>query len=214
MVKNKLHIIGCSFSTHRFFDLAPGDYPNDPSNYARIVAKNLDLEPVAYAREGQGNPFILKTLSENVDKYQPSDTVLIQLTHPDRLFNTIEHFGDLKIHELLDPPQHLLDLTNLSAKDFKTAGFIYTEIFKDFLHTHKLYCDSIISTCLTLPCNSIILPFYNKKEYQEKFIDYTKIKFGSNPWTYMDQHHDNTRFDHLTDELHNRIAFEILKDIK
>ena len=54
MVKNKLHIIGCSFSTHRFFDLEPGDYPNDPSNYARIVASNLNLEPEAYAREGQG----------------------------------------------------------------------------------------------------------------------------------------------------------------
>ena len=63
MVKNKLHIIGCSFSTHRFFGLEPGDYPNDPSNYARIVASNLNLEPEAYAREGQGNPFMLQCLS-------------------------------------------------------------------------------------------------------------------------------------------------------
>ena len=58
MVKNKLHKFGCSFSTHKFFDLEPGDYPHDPSNYASIVANHLDLDVEGYAREGQGNSFI------------------------------------------------------------------------------------------------------------------------------------------------------------
>jgi hypothetical protein len=75
VVKNKLHIIGCSFSTHRFFDLEPGDYPNDPSNYARIVASNLNLEPIAYAREGQGNGFMLDELKKHRSKFGKDDIV-------------------------------------------------------------------------------------------------------------------------------------------
>ena len=115
MVKNKLHIIGCSFSTHRYFHLEPGEYPNDPSNYARIVAKQLDLEPVSYAREGQGNGFILNKLEQNKNNYAPGDTVLIQMTNPDRLPNKMEFFDDVKIPELLDPVPYLLERSECSA---------------------------------------------------------------------------------------------------
>ena len=215
MVKNKLHIIGCSFSTHRFFHLEPGDYPNDPSNYARIVAKQLDLEPVSYAREGQGNGFMLSTLEQNKNNFAPEDTVLVQMTNPDRLPNKMEFFDDVKIMELLNPIPRLVDCSGCSADELKTFGYVYEKVFHDRDHSHKLYCDTIISFCLTQPCNFIILPFVNREEYIERFINFDKIKFARNPWEYMPHvgDSDNHRFDHLTDELHNRVAHDILRDL-
>ena len=215
VVKNKLHIIGCSFSTHRYFHLEPGDYPNDPSNYARIVAKQLDLEPVSYAREGQGNGFILSTLEQNKNNYAPGDTVLIQMTNPDRLPNKMEFFDDVKIPELLDPVPYLLECSECSAEELKTFGYVYDKLFFDSDHIHRLYCDTIISFCLTQSCNFIILPFVNCEEYIEKFRSINKIKFAKNPWSYMPEvgDGDNQRFDHLTDELHNKLAHDIIRNI-
>lgn len=215
VVKNKLHIIGCSFSTHRYFHLEPGDYPHDPSNYARIVAKQLDLEPVSYAREGQGNGFVLSTLEQNKNNYAPQDTVLIQMTNPDRLPNKMEFFDDVKIPELLDPVPYLVEQSKCSAEELKTFGYVYDKLFFDREHIHRLYCDTIISFCMTLPCNCIILPFLNREEYIEKFRSLNKIKFAKNPWDYMPfmGDNDNERFDHLSDELHNRLAHDIIRDI-
>ncbi len=62
MVKNKLHKFGCSFSTHKFFHLEPGDYPQDPTNYASIVATHLNLDVEGYASKGQANSFLLDSL--------------------------------------------------------------------------------------------------------------------------------------------------------
>jgi len=214
VVKNKLHKFGCSFSTHSFFNLEPGDYPHDPSNYASIVATHFDLEVQGYAREGQGNSFVLKELNENRHLFEPNDIVIVQLTNPDRLYNTLEWFGDIKVHELLDPPSRLVEVSNLSKDDIKTFGYVYTSLFEDKVQTHNLYCDSIVSTCMTLPCKSVILPFLNRKEYEEKFKDFNNIIFSDNPWNYMHLDHDNFRFDHLTDELHNRVGHNIIKDIE
>lgn len=213
MVKNKLHKFGCSFSTHKFFNLEPGDYPHDPSNYASIVANHLDLDVEGYAREGQGNSFILNELNNNRHLFKPEDTVLVQMTNPDRLYNTVEGFDDIKLYELLEPPQRFIELSGLTAEELKTAGYVYTEIFKDYEHAHKIYCDAVVSTCLTLPCNSVILPMYNKDKYIEKFSKFDNIKFGNNPWSYMPLCEDNQRFDHLSDQLHNQIAQEIIKSI-
>ena len=213
MVKNKLHKFGCSFSTHKFFDLEPGDYPHDPSNYASIVANHLDLDVEGYAREGQGNSFILNALNSNKHLFKPEDTVLVQMTNPDRLYNTVEGFDDIKLYELLEPPQRFIELSGLTAEELKTTGYVYTEIFKDYEHFHQIYCDAVMSTCLTLPCNSIILPMYNKDEYIDKFSKFDNIKFGTNPWSYMALCEDNDRFDHLTDDIHNSIAQEIIKSI-
>jgi len=213
VVKNKLHKFGCSFSTHKFFHLEPGDYPHDPSNYASIVANHLDLDVEGYAREGQGNSFILNSLNTNKHLFKPEDTVLVQMTNPDRLYNTVKGFDDIKLHELLEPPQSFIKLSGLTAEELKTTGYVYTEIFKDHEHTHQIYCDAVVSTCLTLPCNSIILPMYNKDKYIEKFSKFDNIKFGNNPWSYMALCEDNTRFDHLTDFYHNQIAQEIIKSI-
>ena len=68
---------------------------------------------------------------------------------------------------------------------------------------------------MTLPCNCIILPFLNREEYIEKFRSLNKIKFAKNPWDYMPfmGDDDNERFDHLSDELHNRLAHDIIRDI-
>ena len=213
MVKNKLHKFGCSFSTHKFFHLEPGDYPHDPSNYASIVANHLDLDVEGYAREGQGNSFILNELNNNRQLFKPEDTVLVQMTNPDRLYNTVEGFDDIKLYELLEPPQRFIELSGLTAEELKTAGYVYTEIFKDYEHAHKIYCDAVVSTCLTLPCNSVILPMYNKDKYIEKFSKFDNIKFGNNPWSYMPLCEDNQRFDHLSDQLHNQVAQEIIKSI-
>ena len=214
MVKNKLYKFGCSFSTHKFFDLEPGDYPHDPTNYASIVADHLDLDVVGFAREGQGNNFILNALNSNKHLFKQEDTVLVQMTNPDRLYNTVKGFDDIKVHELLEPPQRFIDLSGLSAEEIKTAGYVYTEIFKDYEQTHQIFCDAVVSTCLTLPCNSIILPMYNKEDYIEKFSKFDKITFSTNPWKYMPEHHDNDRFDHLTDQLHNKVAQEIIESIQ
>jgi hypothetical protein len=54
---------------------------------------------------------------------------------------------------------------------------------------------------------------YNKDDYIEKFSKFNNIKFGINPWKYMPLHEDNDRFDHLTDDIHNSIAQEIIKSI-
>ena len=135
------------------------------------------------------------------------------MTNPDRLYNTVKGFDDIKVHELLEPPQRFIDLSGLSAEEIKTAGYVYTEIFKDYEQTHQIFCDAVVSTCLTLPCNSIILPMYNKEDYIEKFSMFHNIKFGNNPWSYMSLHEDNDRFDHLNDQLHNQIAQEIIQSI-
>ena len=213
MVKNKLHKFGCSFSTHKFFHLEPGDYPHDPTNYASIVATHLNLDVEGYAREGQGNSFILNSLNTNKHLFKPEDTVLVQITNPDRLYNTVKGFDDIKVHELLEPPHSFIELSGLTAEELKTAGYVYTEIFKDYEHTHQIYCDAVVSTCLTLPCNSIILPMYNKDHYIEKFSKFDNIKFGNNPWSYMPLCEDNERFDHLTDFYHDKLAQEIIKSI-
>ena len=213
MVKNKLHKFGCSFSTHKFFHLEPGDYPQDPTNYASIVATHLNLDVEGYAREGQGNSFILNSLNANKHLFKPDDTVLVQMTNPDRLYNTVEGFDDIKLYELLEPPQSFIELSGLTAEELKTAGYVYTEIFKDYEHTHQIYCDAVVSTCLTLPCNSIVLPMYNKDDYIKKFSKFDNIKFGPNPWSYMPLCEDNDRFDHLSDNLHNEIAQEIINSI-
>ena len=214
MVKNKLYKFGCSFSTHRFFNLEPGDYPHDPSNYASIVATHFDLEVEGFAREGQGNSFVLDQLNKNSHMVGPDDMVIVQLTNTDRIYNTLEFFGDVKIPELLEPPERLIEASKISKEDLQTFGYVYTTMFQNKDLIHNLYCDSIVSTCLTLPCNSIILPFTNRKEYEEKFTKFDKIIFSDKPWNYMHHDHDNFRFDHLTDELHNRIGHNIIRDIE
>ena len=226
MVKNKLHIIGCSFSTHRFFDLEPGDYPNDPSNYARIVASNLNLEPVGYAREGQGNPFMLNCLKQNRDSFSINDIVLIQMSHPERLFNTIPHFSDVKIVECFDPVPALCDAADIDAEDFKNFAYVYDKCFRDDIHIHDLYCNAIVAECLALPCKIIILPIHNTNDYIEKFKHYDKLAFCTSPWSYWpifheiygvyneDGNSDDCRFDHLDDEYHSKCGHQIIKDLK
>lgn len=219
MVKNKLHIIGCSFSTHRFFDLEPGDYPNDPSNYARIVASNLNLEPEAYAREGQGNPFMLTNLKQYRDLFSADDIVLIQMSHPERLFNTIPYFSDIKLVECFDPCPSQCDAAEVDADDFKNFAYVYDKCFRDDMYTHDLYCDAIAAECLTLPCKSIILPIHNKNDYVRKYKKFNQLAFCTSPWTYWPEFHtnglsDDHRFDHLNDEYHNKCGHQIVKDLQ
>lgn len=218
MVKNKLHIIGCSFSTHRFFDLEPGDYPNDPSNYARIVANNLNLEPEAYAREGQGNSFMLNCLKQYKDLFNKDDVVLVQMSQPERLDNSVKHFGNIKVVECLNPTPETANLFDVSIEDLKTFGYVYDKCFRDDSKTHDLYCDAIIAECFTLPCKSIVLPLLNKEEYTEKYADFDKISIGTNPWNYWQEYFenggtDNVRFDHLDDAYHNKCGHQITKEV-
>tara|TARA_B100001057_G_scaffold485240_1_gene564662 strand:- start:893 stop:1540 length:648 start_codon:yes stop_codon:yes gene_type:complete len=214
VVKNKLYKFGCSFSTHKFFHLEPDHYPHDPTNYASIVADYLDLEVIGHAREGQGNNFILETLNKSVHLFKPEDTVLVQMTNPDRLYNTVEGFDDIKIHELLDPPESFINLSGLTGDELRTAGYVYTTIFSNDKLWHQIYCDAVVSTCMTLPCKSIILPFCDVEQYTKKFSKFDNITFSTNPWKYMPEHHDNDRFDHLNDQLHNKVAQEIIKSIQ
>ena len=219
MVKNKLHIIGCSFSTHRFFDLEPGDYPNDPSNYARIVASNLNLEPIAYAREGQGNGFMLDELKKHRSKFGKDDIVLVQLSQPDRLKTFIKGYGDMKLGECLEPNDTVLELTGCSREDFQTFGYIYDKFFFKIVEQSDLWCNAIIGECLSLPCKSIVLPLHNKEDFQEKYKNFDTLAIAENPWSQMSafsvwSHDDNLRFDHMDDKHHNMAGHNIIRDIQ
>ena len=219
MVKNKLHIIGCSFSTHRFFDLEPGHYPNDPSNYARIVASNLNLEPVAYAREGQGNGFMLSELKAQRSNFGKDDMVLVQLSQPDRLQSFVTEFKDIKLEECLNPPESLLHLTDLSREEFQTFGYVYDKVFYRTIENSNLWCNAIIAECLSLPCKTIVLPLHDKVEYQEKYKHIDTLAIAENPWSQMSafsfiSHNDNLRFDHMDDKHHNLAGHKIIKDLQ
>jgi len=209
VVKNKLHIIGCSFSTHGQTDLS--NYPNDPTNYARVLATLLDLEPVAHARIGQGNSFIYETLKD-LDP-GADDTVLIQLTQPDRKKAFLDNFGTVKMEELYNPAQSLLTELDAVKEDVITFASLYDKFFTNNLYEHDLYCDAILSICVRLNINCIVLPLHNKTIFSSQFSNFDNIKFGSNPWHKWDfEKNGNPRNDHLTTQQHQELAQDIYNE--
>lgn len=216
MVKNKLHIIGCSFSTHSYFDLEPGDYPNDPTNYARIVAEKCNLEPVAHAREGQGNYFMYLKLQEILPSLKDKDMILVQLSDPARLRINVEGYGNVKLQELYSAPEHLLELTNVSKEKLTDFAHLYDSFFRDDELLHEIFLDAIITNCLTknVHVNSIVLPFKDAHIYREKYKNFKRIIISTNPWDWFSKcDGSNIRFDHLNDEYHQECAEQIIHDI-
>lgn len=216
MVKNKLHIIGCSFSTHGQIDL--DDHPNDPTNYARVLATLLNLEPVAHAKGGQGNSYIYETL-KNI-KVDTNDTILVQLTQPNRKKTFFpegkdkEKFGTVKLEELYMPPEALLTELNATKEEVVSFASIYDKFFTNDMYEHNLYCDAILSWCIRKDVKCIVLPLHYKKELSAEFKQFNNIKFSTNPWHRWDfERNGNPRNDHLTLGDHNKLAHEIYNDI-
>jgi hypothetical protein len=221
---SKLHVFGCSFSTHRYYDLPIGEYPDDNTNYAGVIASELNIPRVCHALEGSNNRTILNRLRNAIQNNIISNDsfVIVQLTHPNRITLDIQdntdtvvslsNFKDLTWRENFFTEYQITD-----NKKYENFIEIFEKHYYDASYFHDLYLNTIVLETEIFRkekfCNVAILPWMNKIKYQTKYNNQNNnnLAFCTNPWEFISIVPDE-RFDHLTHDTHVHIGRTILDE--
>lgn len=96
MIKNNLHIFGCSYS--ELLDRGYEPYVEwkgyCPKSWSELLAEKLDLNLINYAQGANSNEMILQNFCKNIDNFKKNDVIILEWSFLNR-FTWLNEYDEM-----------------------------------------------------------------------------------------------------------------------
>ena len=132
--RGRLFVFGCSFSAGSGLISEPGkvgepQYLIGTDKYkdaiwSKYLSKDINLDCIDYSFPGASNPFIRSTILRHIQEIKKGDTVIIGITHSERMYVPLYHNRKKQVvplHMIIEVAETLLELDK-KGKRLHVAG--------------------------------------------------------------------------------------------